>query len=365
MAWNWQHKNWPHFEYDETLFQESESLFLRQSGMFQGSVKHLNNGEITDLHIELLSQEALLTSQIEGEILNRDSIQSSIRKAFGLQANRQKIPPAEYGISEVMVDVYRQFDKDLTHDMLYHWHALMTNGRKDLRCMGEYRNHEDPMQIVSGPIDRETVHFEAVPSHRVMGEMNTFIEWFNHSKDTLGKHYPLVRASIAHLYFESIHPFEDGNGRLGRALVEKALSQNAQMPNLLGLSTAIETNRKDYYQYLKISSQSLAINPWIEYFSKVILEAQNLSQSLINFIIAKAQFYHRYKDQLNSRQEVVLARIFQEGLSGFKGGLSAENYIRIAKTSASTATRDLQALLELGAIRKTGERKGTRYFPNL
>ena len=192
--------------------------------------------------------------------------------------------------------------------------------------------------------------------------MDYFISWFNDSKNSTP---PLARAAITHLYFVSIHPFEDGNGRIARALAIKALSQSIKSPLLTSLSTIIQQSRKKYYQALEDNNHNLEITDWITYFGKTFLESQNHTQKLIEFLLAKAHLFEKLKGQINERQEKVLTRIFAEGLSGFKGGLSAENYIKITKTSRATATRDLQDLLDKGALFKKGELKGTRYFLSL
>jgi Fic family protein len=170
---------------------------------------------------------------------------------------------------------------------------------------------------------------------------------------------------MAHLYFESIHPFEDGNGRIGRAVSEKALSQGLNRPTLIAISYTIESEKKEYYAALQRNSTRLEIDHWLEYFCKMVLKAQDYTQSRIDFLIQKGKFYQRFSNQLNERQQKVVARIFREGVNGFTGGLSAENYMRITGTTASTATRDLQKMVELGAFVRTGERKSTRYYLNI
>ena len=174
--------------------------------------------------------------------------------------------------------------------------------------------------------------------------------------------YPPLRAGIAHLYFESIHPFEDGNGRIGRAISEKSLAQSLGTPALTSLAYAIERKRKDYYAALERNNKDeLDVTDWLRYFARTVNEAQDITMRRINFYLAKAKFYERFRDQLNPRQDKVIARLFREGIDGFKGGLSAENYISITGTSRATATRDLQDLVEQGALTRTGELRYTRY----
>lgn len=171
----------------------------------------------------------------------------------------------------------------------------------------------------------------------------------------------LIRAGIAHLYFVCIHPFEDGNGRIGRALIEKILAQASGAPTLIAFSHITEKHKKAYYKALEMSNQSNEITGWLLYFSKMILDAQHYTQLYVEFLIEKTKIYDRVRGKLNERQEKLLARLFREGPEGFKGGLSAENYIRITQTSRATATRDLQELVALKILNRFGERKSTRY----
>ncbi|MGE0269591.1 MAG: Fic family protein [Candidatus Omnitrophota bacterium] len=361
--WNWQLKDWPQFTYTAKGFTECERRFLHKAGIMHGSFKHIVEDDKESLRVQLISEEAYKTSEIEGEILNRDSLQSSIRKHFGLKTDNRKIPAAEQGIAEMLVDLYKNYAAPLERERLFLWHGMLTNGRRDLRDIGRYRTHEEPMQIVSGSLYEPKVHFEAPPSKDVPREMDAFIRWFNDTGDS--KLPILLRAGIAHIWFESIHPFEDGNGRIGRAISEKALSQGLERPTLIALAQTIERSRKAYYEALQSSSRGLDIQDWLEFFCQKVLEAQDFTQSMIDFLIEKGKFYERFSDKLNGRQSKVVARIFEEGINGFKGGLSAENYISVTGAARATATRDLQGLVEMGALKKTGERKYTRYYLNI
>ncbi len=366
MTWNWQQEDWPNFNYDREALAQHETQFIHEAGMIHGAIKHLTEGDQSQLTIDLISNEAVTTSEIEGETLNRDSVQSSIRRNFGLDTDNRKIPLAEQGIAALMSDLYRHSGTTLSHEQLFDWHTMLMRGRKDLTPIGAYRTTESPMQVVSGPIATPKVHFEAPPSHRVSMEMNGFLAWFNDTAPDGQQPLPaLMRAGIAHLYFESIHPFEDGNGRIGRALSEKALSQNLGRPTLIALSQTICRNRKAYYTALEDNNGALDITDWLIYFTRTVLEAQQYTQRLIDFLIAKTRLHDRLRGNLNERQDKALGRMFREGLDGFKGGLSAQNYLKITNTSRATATRDLQSLVELGALRKTGELKHTRYWLNI
>jgi Fic family protein len=262
----------------------------------------------------------------------------------------------------LQVDVYRNFADPLTEEKLFAWHRMVVRGRWDLGAVGRYRQHDGPMRIVSGAIHDPVVHFEAPPSHQVPGEMKRFIQWFNRPLEPLAG---LTRAGIAHLWFESIHPFEDGNGRIGRAIAEMALSQAFGQPTLIALSIVLESHRKRYYAELGRASRTIEITSWLEFFGSMVLEARQQSLRRIGFLVQKAKFFERYRGLLNERQEKMLLRMFREGVDGFKGGLSANNHVKITGCSPATATRDLAKLVDLGALTRRGELKTARYFLNL
>jgi Fic family protein len=366
MTWNWEQPGWPEFTYDSGALEPLERQFLLRSGEFIGGFKHVGPEDRDMLKIELISDEALKTSEIEGEVLNRDSVQSSLRRQFGLGTDGRRIPPAERGIAEMMVNLYRSFGDPLTHETMFAWHNMLMSGERDVQVVGGYRTHSDPMQVVSGSIHSPKVQFEAPPSSEMKDEMDAFVSWFNETAPSGKRPLPaLTRAGLAHLYFVSIHPFEDGNGRIGRALAEKSLAQNLGQPSLIALAYTIERSRKAYYAALERNNKDIAVTNWLVYFAETILEAQRNTIKRLDFYVAKAKLYEKLRGQLNERQEKVIARMFREGIDGFKGGLSAENYISITKTSRATATRDLQDLVALGALTRTGELRHTRYHLNI
>jgi Fic family protein len=245
---------------------------------------------------------------------------------------------------------------------MFGWHRMLLSGEASIQVIGGYRTRADAMQVVSGPVHKPTVHFEAPPSSRVRDEMKQFVTWFNDTAPGGKTPLPsLTRAGIAHLHFVCVHPFEDGNGRIGRALAEKSLAQNLGQPSLIALAYTIERKRKDYYASLERNNKETEITSWLEYFANTVLEAQNDTIKRVDFYVAKAKFYQKHRGSLNERQAKVIARIFREGIDGFEGGLSAENYISITGTSRATATRDLQDLIEKGALTRTGELRHTRY----
>lgn len=362
MRWNWQQPDWPDFRWDSAAIAGLEASFLRQSGVLIGSVKHLADEDHVAIAVDIMTGEAIKTSEIEGELLSRDSVQSSLRRAFGLATDHRRIPPAERGIADMMIALYRDFAAPLTDGTLYEWHRMVVNGRNDIGAVGRYRDHDDPMRVVSGPLHKPKVHFEAPPSSAMADEMKRFLAWFaataSDGTQPLGG---LARAGIAHLYFVSIHPFEDGNGRIGRAIAEKALSQAIGQPSLIALSQVIQRGRSTYYNALEAANKANEITPWLSYFGETALEGQARSLALVDFLVAKTRYYDRFRSRLNERQARVIARMYREGLDGFEGGLSATNYITIADTSRATATRDLQELVAIGALLQTGMLKSTRY----
>jgi Fic family protein len=289
-------------------------------------------------------------------------VQSSIQRQLGLAADQRRIPPAEEGIAEMMVDLYRSIAEPASEGMLFRWHRMVTAGRRDLADMGRFRRGAQPMQVVSGAIGAERVHFEAPPSTQVPAEMSRFIAWFNRTGPQGGSSLPaMTRAGVAHLYFESIHPFEDGNGRIGRALAEKALAQSFGQPALTGLATTILAHQRSYYEALEGANKGMEITEWLAWFAEIALEAQRRAIAQVEFLIAKTKLLDRLRGAINERQQKALLRVMKEGLEGFKGGLSAGNYGVITGASPATATRDLADLVEKGALIRTGERKHARY----
>jgi Fic family protein len=361
MSWNWQRPDWPRFSWDKKRLARSEEQFLLETGRFVGTVRHLEPEDRDQLTVDAMSTEALTTSEIEGEILDRASVQSSIRKELGLAADKRRPKPSEQGIAEMMVDSYRRFSEPLSDQMLFRWHRMLVRGRDDLKDIGRYRTGDDPMQVVSGAMYAPRVHFEAPPSSAMPREMKTFVRWFNATAPG-GETLPtLTRAGIAHLYFVSIHPFEDGNGRIGRAVAEKALSESLGQPTLIALAATILAKRKAYYDALEAANKNNEITAWLSWFAATAIEAQRRTIARVEFLIDKTRLLDRLRGQLNDRQEKALLRILREGPDGFKGGLSAGNYATITGASPATTTRDLTDLVEKGALIRVGERRHARY----
>lgn len=366
MTWNWTQQGWPEFRYNAKALDALEQRFLMSSGEVLGAFRHIGQGDREQLQIEFLSEEALRTSAIEGEVLDRLSVQSSLRRHLGRVPDAYPVKPREQGVSAMLVDVYSGFSAPLEHQTLFRWHQMLLAHDRSLQMVGGYRIHDEAMQIVSGYIGHSTVHFEAPQSARVHGEMQGLVDWFNRTAPGGSAPLPaLTRAGIGHLWFETIHPFEDGNGRLGRALAEKSLAQSIGQPSLIALSYTIERDRKVYCDQLERHQKTLDVTPWLVWFAETVLKAQEVTLERVAFFIAKARFYDAHRPGLNERQAKAIERMFREGPTGFKGGLSAENYIAITGTSRATATRDLHDLSERGALTRTGDRRHTRYWLSL
>ncbi len=413
MLWNWQLPVWPRFHYEKTRIAQLEKKFLLEMGSVVSLRKNIHEEEYKRFIVEILSQEGLDSAKIEGELLDRASLQSSIKKHFGLDTSAKPETKKEARMAKLLCDVYETFDEPLTHEMLWKWHSRLFPEQ------GKYRTHKEPMQIVAQKYGSTRVFFEAPPSGRVHKEMHAFIAWFNASQNEA----PLGRAALAHVYFECIHPFEDGNGRIGRALVEKVLSQSVERPVLIAVSEILEKRKKEYYAALEKCNRTLEISDWVEFFALIILQAQEHASCLLNFLLQKSVLLNRLAGTLNPRQEKALLRMFAEGPAGFQGGLyrnnlknrefdkegavnlnqakpalkqpnlhklgdaggfkvtgwptqskpdssgcfgiSAENYTAITKAPRATATRDLADLVQKGALIKTGELRHTRYWLNL
>jgi Fic family protein len=369
MLWNWQQPDWPNFTWREARLAAAERRFRSGGGVFLGTVRHIAGEERRVLLVEAMSTESATTSAIEGEVLDRASVQSSIQRQLGLKADPKRVRPSEEGVAEMMVDLYRTSTKPLSEEMLFGWHRRLMKGR-GLRDLGRYRNAGDPMQVISGAIGKARVHFEAPPARRVPSEMKRFVAWFNRTgADDKAPLPALTRAGAAHLYFESIHPFEDGNGRIGRAIAEKALAQGAseavEEPVLLSLSATILAHRGDYYRALERANKGNEITAWLAWFAGISLEAQQRTIASVDFLIEKTRLIDSLRGEINERQHKAILRMLREGPEGFKGGLSASNYAKITGASPATTTRDLADLVERGALVRTGELRHARYHLNL
>ena len=333
-------------------------------GHMSGILRGLPESTQTETVLDLMVSEAIKTSAIEGEVLSRVDVMSSIRNQLELNVPIEIVrDPRASGAAELMMDVRRSFAEALSKEKVFTWHLMLLGSRAEHMRVGAWRVHAEPMQVVSWPVGKAKVHFEAPPSKRMPTEMKAYIQWFNTTAPGGREAIKLapVRSAIAHLYFESIHPFEDGNGRIGRALAEKSLSQGLGHPALLSLSKTIEANKKKYYDALRAAQRSNEITPWIDYFIHTVLEAQLDAETQIDFVLKKARFFDRYASQLDERQIKALRRMLEEGPQGFAGGMNARKYIGITGVSKATATRDLQRLRDLGSLQLIGAGRSARY----
>jgi Fic family protein len=363
MQYNWQQPDWPRFVYDLSNLQGILLDVAEKTGVLRGMELGLPESIKTDTIIDMMVTEAIKNSEIEGEYLSRQDVMSSVRNNLGLNIKLEKVTDVRAkGISELMVNMRKTFNDPLSAKTLCAWHKMLMAGSRH-KEVGCWRTHSEPMQVVSGAIHKPTVHFEAPPSTDVPKEMERFIKWFNDTAP--GKKHelrpPALRSAVVHLYFESIHPFVDGNGRMGRILSEKALFQSIGSPVLLSLSKAIESKRSDYYNALKRAQHSNEITDWVSYFILTLLSAQIDAERLIEFTLSKAHFFDHFRHQLNERQAKVISRILAEGPSGFQGGINARKYTSMTGASKATATRDLQQLHSMGILQKLGGGRSVRY----
>lgn len=361
--YNWQQKDWRQFQYNETAFTEKALSFSSLAGQSIGYLNGLSDNEKAESIINLLVNEAIKTSSIEGEFISRVDLVSSIRKNLGYSTPTFHIKDKRSeGIAKLLVKVREDFESDLSEKILFDWHKMLMLGNNYINA-GQYRKHTEPMQVISGAIGKEIIHFEAPPSAQVGAEMKVFIKWFNATKPT-GKtaiQNLLIRSAIAHLYFETIHPFEDGNGRIGRVIAEKALAQGLKRPILMSLSTVIEADKKAYYNALKKAQRTNELTEWITYFTDIILKAQQVFIETIDFTLKKTKFFERYQSQLNEAQAKVLGKMLQDGEEKFEGGMNAQKYQSISKLSKATATRHLQDLVEKGILISEKGGRSTQY----
>jgi Fic family protein len=298
-------------------------------------------------------------------MLSREDVRSSFLKKIGLNSTIKNIKDKRAeNIAILMLEVRNNFQEKLTEKMLKNWHAMLFYGSKYINA-GMYRKGEEAMQIVSDALGKEKVHYEAPPSARVPQEMKNFVKWYNKFNPNGNILKIIVKTAITHLYFESIHPFEDGNGRIGRALVEKCLSESLEKQIIMSVSQTIEKNRNQYYAELKKAQTTLEINSWLLYFSQLLIDAQQNALEILDFSVKKTRFFDKYHKMMNDRQTKAINKMLDAGKDGFKGGMTAKKYISIAKTTKSTATRDLQELVENGILFQNLAGRSTSYKLNL
>jgi len=363
--YNWEHKEWANFVYNENVIEKFIEKFVENSGELNGMQKTVDLSKHQEYVIKILISEAQKTSEIEGEILSRQDLMSSIKNKLGLSLKKEKVKDKRAeNITLLMLQVRENFQTKLSEKLFKTWHALLFQDSKHINA-GQYRKGKESMLIISGGAGREKIHYEAPPSDRVPAEMKQFVKWYNSFKTNGNIQKIIIESAITHLYFESIHPFEDGNGRIGRALIEKCLSEALGKPVLMAISTAIEKNKKQYYAELNKASKTLQIDNWLFYFAKMLLEAQQKTIDIITFSIKKSHFFDRFKNELNKREFKAINKMFDAGADGFTGGMTAKKYMSINKTSKATATRDLQHLTEIKILLQQGNGRNIHYQLNL
>ncbi|MCB1752169.1 MAG: Fic family protein [Gammaproteobacteria bacterium] len=370
MKWIWQQPDWPDFRYDKSALEDRELAFRINSERLAGSFYALPMASQEDATIDLMLSEAIKTSAIEGEDLDRASVRSSLLSLITSDALPDNADQKAAGAASLLVDVRKSWQISLSHDLLGKWQSMAVPEQRYTPILrGAYRNDPSPMQIVSGPYGHEKVHYEAPPAARVPDEMARFLDWYNQtSPSDRDKEIPgITRAGIAHLWFEVVHPFDDGNGRVGRAIADRALSQCLGYPTTACLATAIEGDKKTYYLQLeKASCGSLDVDTWLDYFADRVIKAQEIAREEVDFVLAKTRFYEAYGDQLNDRQARMVSRVFAEGRKGFEGGITTRKYEAITKCPNRTASRDLSDLVAKGAtIPLPGGGRTTRYELNV
>ncbi|MFT6873779.1 MAG: Fic family protein [Parvicella sp.] len=362
MIYNWQHEDWPKFYHDTAEADELWQQFNLNAGQSSGLITGLSVADQQKVLLDNLVAEAMTTSAIEGEFFSREDVYSSIKKNLGLIPDKIVKDQKTKGIAALVVKVHETYAKPLSKTMLFSWHKMLMQGYSNIN-KGKWRTGEEPMQVVSSAIGKEIVYFEAPPSHAVPDEMNRFIDWFNHT--ALNKDgaiiNPMIRSAIAHLYFETIHPFEDGNGRIGRAIAEKVLSQGIGSPTMFSISKEIDKDKKGYYTALKQGQGTLDLTDWLSYFIRLIINAQQDALNETLFTLKTSRFFDTYKDQLNQRQQKVIKRMVNAGHDGFEGGMTAKKFMSMTKASKATATRDLQSLYETGILIKEGGGRNIHY----
>lgn len=358
--YNWQHKNWPEFKFDSSSIDSELMKFMLKAGELKGIVSALPESISTETIIQIMVSEAIKTSEIEGELINRIEVMSSIRKNLGLHVTQEPKDKNAIGLSQLLIDVRNTYKQPLTQSKILEWHKMLMGNNKRI-IAGQWRKGTEPMQVISGSVTKPKIHYIAPPSKTLSKEMKRFIEWYNKSEISS----PIIKAAVAHLYFESIHPFEDGNGRIGRAISEKALSQGFDNPIMFSISKSIEKNRSAYYEALQHAQQRLEITKWIEWFASIIINAQDDAEKTIQFTVKKVKFFDKYDKKINEREKKVINRMLEEGLNSFKGGMNVKKYISITATSKATATRDLQELVEMNVFTIKGLGRSTSYEINI
>jgi Fic family protein len=358
----WQQPDWPTLTWDQAALAPLLSQVSRAQGKLLGKMEALGFDMRNEAHLQTLTQDVIKSSEIEGENLEPDEVRSSIARRLGMDI--AGLIPSDRnvdGVVSMMLDATGKYDKALTVERLHGWHAaLFPTGYSGMHkiSVAKWRNDSDgPMQVVSGAVGREKVHYEAPPAERVQQEIEAFVEWFNTNNET----DPLLKAALAHLWFVTIHPFDDGNGRIARAIADMALSRSDESrQRFYSMSGQIRNERKDYYHTLEWTQKGeLDVTRWQTWFLSCLNRAIAGAEETLSTVLKKSRFWERFATTaLNERQIKVLNRL----LDGFEGKMTTSKWAKIAKCSQDTAHRDILDLIKKGALRKdAGGGRSTSY----
>ena len=359
--YNWQYADWPNFRFDSGDYTAQVESYTAAVSELVATIQCLDMEDARAYYLERLVEEAISTSSIEGEIISRRDLTSSITNNLNLGVGAEAVKDIRArAISQQLILNQVTYARPLTETALKYWHELLLGYDRTLSVVGDYRRGTSPMRIVSGPSYRPQVHYEAPPSARMPQEMKRFVAYCN-ANDAIGTH-AVLRAGVAHLYFENVHPFEDGNGRIGRALLEKLLSQQLGTFVPYSISQAILARQGEYYTALQQSSTSLAIDSWLTYFCEVLNEAVRHANELVGFSIRKRRYFHEFAVRLNPHHRKAIDKMFATGPAGFQGGMTTRKYMRINRVAQATAARALRYLTSIGALTQHGAGRSTHYL---
>jgi len=354
--------DWPRFKFDREKFAEALAAVHQKQGRLLERMDALGFNLQQEANLRALTEEVIKSSQIEGETLDPALVRSSIARRLGMDVGGLKpVDGNVEGVVEMMLDATRNYDQPLTTERLFSWHAaLFPTGRSGLDRIqvGAWRDDKKgPMQVISGPIGKEYVHFEAPAAQRLETEMNAFLTWFNGETESDW----VAKAGLAHLWFVTLHPFDDGNGRVARAIADMALARSERSAQrFYSMSAQIGQERAAYYEILeKTQKGTMDITLWMDWFFGCLIRAMDGAETMLGSVLAKARFWERLRDfEVNERQRKVLNRL----LDGFEGKLTTSKWAKLAKSSHDTALRDIAALLERGVlVRNPGGGRSTNY----
>lgn len=355
-------KDWPQFRWDHKVLAKPLADVRHRQGRLVGRMQGLGFGLRSEAMLQTLTEDVLKSSEIEGEILDRDQVRSSIARRLGMDIGG--LVPADRdveGVVEMMLDATQKYADALTDDRLFGWHAaLFPTGRSGMHkiTVAAWRDAKaEPMQVISGPVGRERVHYEAPKARRVPKDMQAFLAWFNGQQDI----DTVLKAGVAHLWFVTIHPFEDGNGRIARAIADMQLARSEESPQrFYSMSAQIRQERNAYYRILEATQKDdLDISDWLEWFLACLGRAIEGAEVILAGVLRKARFWEQHaRDAFNERQRDMLGRL----LDGFEGKLTSSKWATIQKCSPDTALRDITDLLERKIlVRDEGGGRSTSY----